>query len=103
MKSVLRLLPFLILVAGCATVGRQFDTTHVHDVQSGQSKEQISTWFGGPTQTTTFAANAKGCVERWTFTHAHAVAGGSQKAQVLVVDFDPKGNVCDTAYSEVNQ
>jgi len=67
------------VVSGCATVGREFDTTHVHDVQMGQDKAQISGWFGGPTQTTTFAANAKGCVERWQYTHAHAVVGAMSR------------------------
>ncbi len=93
----------LLLIAGCATVGRSFDTTHVRDVKAGQDKEQVRAWFGEPTQTTSFTANERGCVERWTFTHAHAVVGGSRHAQVLVVDFDPRGTVCDTAYSEVNQ
>ena len=92
-----------MFIAGCATVGREFDTTHVHDVKSGQTKGDIAAWFGEPTQRTTFNANAKGCIERWQYTHATAHAGGSAQAQVLLVDFDGAGAVCDTAYSEVNQ
>ena len=93
----------VMTLAACATVGRPFDTTHVHDVRAGQNKTAVTRWFGQPTQWTTFAANAKGCSERWQYTHATATAGGSAHAQVLLVDFDQAGVVCDTAYSEVNQ
>ena len=93
----------LALGGGCATFGRKFDTTHVHSVQKGQDKDQMLAWFGPPTQKATFARNAGGCVERWQYTHAYAVAGGSSRAEVLIVDLDDRGLVCDTAFSEVNQ
>jgi outer membrane protein assembly factor BamE (lipoprotein component of BamABCDE complex) len=101
--------PLLLLAAAAATllacgatIGRQYDTTHVHDVKQGEAKAQITSWFGDPTTTTTMTATAKGCVERWKYTYAHA-SGGTAHAQVLIVDFDPNGAVCDTAYSESTQ
>lgn len=103
MKTIRSLIPLLFLLVSCATVGQQFDTTHVHDVKGGQNKSQITGWFGEPTQKTTFTPNDKGCVERWQYTHATSQAFGSTHSQVLIVDFDDKGVVCDTAYSEVNQ
>ena len=60
-------------------------------------------WFGAPHVTTPLTGNPAGCVERWQYTYAHAVAGGSSVAEVLVVDFDPAGKVCDNAYSQIKQ
>lgn len=98
---------FLVLLvcamaAGCATVGREFDTTHAHDVKVGQAKTTITDWFGEPEQKTSHSPNAKGCVEQWLYRHGHS-SGGKTSAQALVVEFDGQGSVCDTAYSEVNR
>jgi outer membrane protein assembly factor BamE (lipoprotein component of BamABCDE complex) len=103
MKKISALVLLCSSLAACATVGRQFDTTHVHDVRGGQAKPQITSWFGEPNQRTTFSGNDKGCVERWQYTYAKGSAGGSAHAQVLLVDFNAQGLVCDTAYSEVTQ
>src|SRR4051812_21032988 len=91
--------------AGCATVGRKFDTTHVNDVKKGaQDKAQIRAWFGEPYQRTSpLQNNPAGCVERWQWTHAHAVAGGRTQSEVLIVDFDDAGKVCDNAFSTVGR
>ena len=98
----MRSIAFLVLfLAACATSGTQFDTTHAHDVRVGQRRSEIVAWFGQPGQRATFSPNAKGCVERWTYVYAKARAGGRVvDAQALLVDFDPAGAVCDTAYSE---
>ena len=103
MKTIRALSPLLLLLAACATVGRKLDTTHVHDVKSGQRRDQISAWFGAPTEEASFARNAQGCVERWQYTHATATFRASSRRRVLVVDFDDAGAVCDTAYSEVDR
>lgn len=88
--------------AGCATVGHEFDTTHAHDVKAGtQNKEQIKAWFGEPETVTTMTANAKGCVTSWMYRHGHSSVGSHATAEVLVVNFDEQGAVCDTAYSEI--
>ncbi|MBK8256820.1 MAG: hypothetical protein IPK82_29630 [Polyangiaceae bacterium] len=98
----------LALVAalfGCATVGKKFDTTHVNDIQKGShDKQQMTAWFGEPNQVTKPLSNhPQGCVERWQWTYAHAVAGGSTTSEVLIVDFDAAGKVCDNAFSQLKQ
>jgi len=93
-----------ILASGaCATIGHQFDTARAHEVRRGQDKASVRNWFGEPQTLATFSANQLGCVERWQYTHATASAFGRAHAQVLVVDFDSRGVVCDTAHSETNQ
>src|ERR1700690_4088685 len=90
-------------LTGCAgTAGRDFDTAHAHDVKEGQPKAQVSSWFGDPEQTVTMSATPKGCVERWIYKYARSI-NNSTKARALIVDFDGKGAVCDTVYSEINK
>jgi hypothetical protein len=88
------------LLAGCVTVGRDFDTTHANEIRAAEhDKAQIKAWFGAPRFTTTFARNGKGCVERWRYEYATATLGASGRAKALVVDFDGSGRVCDYAFS----
>jgi hypothetical protein len=96
---------FLIVAMGaitmsCASAGRQFDTTHVGDVERGvQAKVQIQEWFGPPYQIQKpLVGHPMGCVERWTYTHAFSKAGVSTTSETLVVDFDEAGMVCDHAF-----
>jgi len=106
MKSTLiALVTSWCLVWGCATVGKAFDTTHVNDIQKGtQDKAQISSWFGPPHKTISpLQGHPAGCVERWQWTYAHAVAGGGTRSDALIVDFDADGKVCDNAFSQINQ
>ncbi len=92
------------LLLGCATVGKKWDTTHANDVQKGQDKAQLLAWFGEPTTRLSPLKNhPAGCVERWQWTYAHAVAGGSSMSEVLVVDLDGAGKVCDNAFSQLKQ
>ncbi|MBN2494002.1 MAG: hypothetical protein JXR96_05375 [Deltaproteobacteria bacterium] len=84
---------------GCATVGKKFDTTHANEVQDGvQNKDQIIAWFGQPHQQAPVSNHPKGCVERWTWVHSHAVVGQDPKTQTLIVDFGSDGKVCDHAF-----
>jgi hypothetical protein len=105
MKTRGLLLLSLAFAAACATVGREFDTTHANDVKKGaHDKAQVEQWFGPPhTRVAPLQNNPNGCVERWQWTHAHAVAGGSARTQVLVVDFGPDGKVCDNAFTSLNK
>jgi hypothetical protein len=95
----------LSFLAGCATVGKKWDTTHANDVQRGvQDKQQMIAWFGEPTTRVSPLHNhPAGCVERWQWTYAHSVAGASTVSDVLVVDFDAAGKVCDNSYAQVRQ
>jgi len=105
MKRYWAVLALVFLLAACATVGRKFDTTHVNEIAKGiQDKQQMQQWFGPPTQTTSpLTGHPAGCVERWQWTYAHSVAGGRSVSEVLVVDFDAAGKVCDNAFSKINQ
>lgn len=86
--------------AGCASSGRQFDTTHVYDIKQGiQDKATILTWFGEPVSKVSLTGSPMGCVERWTYVYAHAVGFGKvTESHSLVVDFNADGKVCDSAY-----
>ena len=89
-------------LVSCATVGKDFDRTHVTDIKTGvQDKNQIRDWFGEPNQKQSLKDSTKGCVERWSYIYAHASYGGLKtKSTALVVDFDESGKVCDHGYSE---
>jgi outer membrane protein assembly factor BamE (lipoprotein component of BamABCDE complex) len=90
----------LALALGCASAGRDFDTTHATDVQKGvQNKDQIRTWFGEPYQAQAITGHPAGCTERWTYTYAYSDRGGMRtQTKTLVVDFDASGTVCDHAF-----
>ena len=93
----------VLSLVSCASVGRQFDTTHVSDIQNGvQTKQEIRAWFGQPNQTQKVSNPSTGAVERWLYTYAHSTAGISTTSHSLVVDFDESGKVCDNAYSKTN-
>jgi len=88
------------MLTGCATVGRDFDTTHANEIKTAQhDKAQMAAWFGEPRFTTRFDKNPKGCVERWQWSYGAAAVGSSTKAKALIVDFDADGKVCDHAFS----
>lgn len=93
----------LTLVAGCASSGRQFDASHTSEIQDGvQDKQTIVSWFGEPMAKAPISGSQRGCVERWTYTYAHAVGFGMvTESHALVVDFDANDKVCDHAYSKL--
>jgi len=106
LKSIGILIAFalaLTLIAGCASSGRQFDASRTTEIQDGvQDKQTITSWFGEPLTVAQLGGNSRGCVERWTYTYAHAVGFGSvTESHALVVDFDADGKVCDHAYSKL--
>ena len=89
-------------LVSCATVGREFDRTHIGDIKAGaQDKNQIRGWFGEPNKVQSITGSPAGCMERWTYVHAHSSYGGAKtRSAALVVDFDRNGKVCDHAYTE---
>jgi outer membrane protein assembly factor BamE (lipoprotein component of BamABCDE complex) len=92
----------LLVIAACASAGKQFDRTHVNDVQNKvQDKNQIRAWFGEPYRVQTLTGSTIGCMERWTYVHAFSSFGGAKTTSAsLIVDFDKSGKVCDHAYVE---
>ncbi len=99
-----QLMTLVVLVAAlgltaCGSAGRQWDTTHANEVQRGvHTQQDIRAWFGEPYSVAPVSGSPAGCTQRWTYTYAHSVAGGSTVTDTLVVDFDPQGLVCDNAY-----
>lgn len=95
---------FALGLTACASAGKKFDTTHVSDIKKGtQTKNEILAWFGPAQSTTPVTQSEQGCVERWIYSYAHSVVGGSTVSEALIVDFDATGKVCDNAYSKTNQ
>lgn len=93
----------VILLAACASAGNKVDRTHIGDLKDGvQNKAKVKEWFGEPyTIKTGLEGHPKGCVERWTFEYAKAQGFGTVTySEILVVDFDKKGVVCDHAFSK---
>jgi len=98
MSRILVALFIAISLTACASAGKEFDRTHIKDIQPGvQSKDQIRTWFGDPYQVVApLSGHPKGCVERWIYSYARAVGFGKvTQSDALVVDFDTTGKVCD--------
>jgi len=96
----------LLFLAACATAGHRVDRTHLDDVKTGmQTKEQIRQWFGDPYSVKTgLVGHPSGCTERWTYEFAKAQGFGTVTYQeMLVVDFDGQGKVCDHAFSKSGQ
>jgi hypothetical protein len=91
-----------LLGMGCANVGRPFESEHAREIKTGQSQSATISWFGEPFQTVTMTQTEKGCVSRWIYKYGTS-SSEKTEAKALVVDFDPSGAVCGSAYSEVQQ
>lgn len=101
-KKLITLILILDLSA-CATAGHKIERSHLNDIKNGvQNKDQIRTWFGEPyTVKTGLTGHPKGCIERWTFEYAKAQGFGTVTySEILVVDFNKNGKVCDHAFSK---
>ena len=91
-----------IALGACATVGRDFDRTNVHNIKPKvHDKAQITQWFGQPSRTTTTSGGAGGCNEMWIYQYGRSTHGGARtSAAALAVLFDAEGKVCSSSYSE---
>jgi outer membrane protein assembly factor BamE (lipoprotein component of BamABCDE complex) len=90
-----------VTISGCATVGRTFDTTHTAEVQKGQDQSQNRAWFGQPWVVQPITVHPMGCTARWNYAYAHSTAGIHTTTDVLIVDFDASGKICDHAYQRL--
>jgi hypothetical protein len=107
MKPTVRKLLVIALglaAASCATVGKDFDRTHVNSIKAKvHDKAQITAWFGQPARVST-VAGAGGCNEMWLYQYGRSTHGGARtKAAALAVVFDQQGIVCESSYSEQNR
>ena len=92
-----------VTLSACATVGAEFDSTRVNDIETGKTtKAQVQEWFGMPYSITrNDEPDSNGCVEGWGYVHSRAThAGAKVEAKSLIVAFDKQGIVCDQGYSE---
>lgn len=102
LKNVSAFLLTMTVIA-CASAGRRIDRTHLGDIANGaQNKDQIRAWFGQPYTTKAgLPDHPRRCVERWTYEFAKARGRGTVTySEILVVDFDASGSVCDHAFSQ---
>lgn len=101
MKSLVMTLAACVLVlGGCASVGRDFDETKVENIKTGTTtRADIEAWFGKPNDRAPVEQD-NGAVLRYTYKYGKASWGGmSSSAKALVVDFDANDIVVDHAYS----
>lgn len=102
-KKLIMLSLLLAIMACASSAGKKIDRTHIDEINNGvQDKTQIRQWFGEPySMQTNLQGHPSGCVERWKYEYAKARGFGTVTySEVLVVDFDPEGKVCDHAFSK---
>ena len=92
------LLALALFLYSCApvSIGRKFDTTHVHDIQKGvHTKETIRQWFGQPFATSAAEPELRsiGCVDGWSYVYSESNVVKTH-AESLAVYFDDQGKVC---------
>ena len=77
----------LVLLAGCATVGKDFSESDVASIQKGVTTEQtVLATFGKPSAVTVDSEGNK--VYTWTYAHATAFSVGQGKTLVVKLNKD---------------
>ncbi|MBA7848828.1 hypothetical protein HV205_31120 [Klebsiella sp. RHBSTW-00465] len=78
----------LVLLVGCATVGKDFPEQSVSSLQKGVTSEQtILATFGKPAYITSDSDGNK----LYTWTYAHATAFSVAKGKALVIKINKEG------------
>jgi outer membrane protein assembly factor BamE (lipoprotein component of BamABCDE complex) len=93
-------------VAGCVSIGAPFPDEPIGTLQVGvQDREQVLQLFGAPqSRNTQLQFHPKGCSERWSYTYSPSIGDASSyRMQVLAVDFNVFGRVCDVNYMDLRQ
>jgi len=76
-------------LAACGSTGRDYDTTHLTDIQNNvTTKENIRQWFGEPYQT-----GRRDNMEMWTYQFDGYNSLGKDESKDLVLMFDDSGVV----------
>ncbi len=79
----------LLLAVGCATVGRKFDSTRVHDIRNDQTTQsEIRSMFGSP-----WRVGMEDGMNTWTYGRYKYRLFGQASTTDLVVRFDRNGLV----------
>ena len=102
--SVLSAIAFSLIVAGCASSGREINTTNASKIQKGVStKADVKRLVGEPQQ----ISNDSDGNQTWSYTYTRATAKGTSfipiagafmggvntQNQSLIVKFNPEGTV----------
>jgi hypothetical protein len=83
------LLAFYMLVAGCGTVGKDFDSSKVQKIQKNVTTQlEILDWFGVP-----FKEGTENNHTMWTYQRDTWQAIGEGQSKGLVILFDDKNIV----------
>lgn len=86
---------FLILAAGCATVGRDFPAERVSDIQMGQTTQsQIRQMFGPP-----WRVGIEDGQRTWTYGKYRYTPFGETKTRDLVIRFDERERVVSYTFN----
>ena len=82
-------------LASCGSTGRDFDTTHVTDIQNNSTTQaEIKQWFGKP-----FNTGHENNLEMWTYQFDGYSSVGKGESKDLIIMFDDNGIVKAYRYS----
>lgn len=94
-KILLPLVLSLSMLVGCVTVGTDFPSDKVSQIQIGvTTKAEIKAMFGNPWRTGVDSGDVT-----WTYALYHASIGGKAEAKDLVIRFDSNGVVKSYSYN----
>ena len=84
-----------LLIAGCASVGKEFPADKVPLIRIGQTTQQeVREMFGSP-----WRVGLEDGKPTWTYGSYYYSAGGQKQAQDLVIRFDDRNRVSSYTYS----
>lgn len=90
MKKMLMVVMTLLLLAACATIGKDFNQADIASIKVGETtKGQTISMFGNPTSKTMDHLGN----ESYTWVHSRAVAFGGATSKTLMVFFNKEGVV----------
>lgn len=79
----------LLALVACGSTGRDFNTSHVTDIQNDvTTKDNVKQWFGDPYQT-----GRRDNLEMWTYQFDGYNAAGKDESKELILLFDDSGTV----------
>jgi hypothetical protein len=85
----------LTLLAGCATVGREFPAPLVQNIRIGETeREDIRRMFGEPWRT-----GIEDGKPTWTYAHYHYSIFRPERARDLLIRFDEEGKVSSYSFN----
>ena len=97
MKSLLNLclgLAAAMLIAGCVSAGRDFDTSKVSQIKKGETTEaDLTGWFGKPTNRSVTSEGRT--ILNWAHYKSHLSPTGNVQSKTLTVMLGSDGKVAN--------